>query len=437
MTAPENSVHSVETLLFYTLLQISLVILAARVAGILARRLGQPRAVGEMAAGLILGPSLFGALAPDAFHWIFRSADSTPINIMSQIGLIMLMFQVGLEFDFAQLAERRNRWAVVLVTAAGILLPFGLGFSFGLLSAPHLAAGVHPLAYALFLGIALAITAVPILGRIMLEFGLAKTRIGVITIAAAAANDAVGWVLLAVISAVVASRFSLPNMVEQLGLLLAYVLASWFVVRQMLRFILSRFDHGPHALPQDLLAILLIIVFSSAMLTSQLGIFAIFGGFMVGVLLHDQTDLVEAWKHKVADLVEVFFMPIFFTYTGLRTDISALDSGALWGWCALLVGLAVLGKFAGGYLGSRLAGLSRPEARNIAVMMNTRGLMELIVVNLGYDLGVIPREVFTMLVLMAIASTIMTAPGLRLWLPGIGHRLPDKRVVRGGAPEVS
>lgn len=424
MNAAQSSVHSVETLLFYTLLQISLVILVARIAGALARWLGQPRAIGEMLAGLLLGPSLFGALAPDTFHWIFRSVDTTPINVMSQIGLIMLMFQVGLEFDFAQLTERRNRWAVILVTAAGILLPFGLGFAFGFLSAPYLAPGIHPLAYALFLSAALAITAVPILGRIMLEFGLAKTRIGVITIAAAAANDAVGWVLLAVISAVVASRFSLPAMAEQLGLLLVYVLVSWFIVRQVLRFILRRFEHGPNALPQDLLAILLIIVFSSAMLTSRLGIFAIFGGFMVGVLLHDQADLVEAWKNKVADLVAVFFLPIFFTYTGLRTDIGALDSGELWGWCALLIFLAVLGKFAGCYLSSRVAGLSRAEARNIAVMMNTRGLMELIVVNLGYDLGVIPREVFTMLVLMAIASTLMTAPGLRLWLPGIGHRIP-------------
>jgi Kef-type K+ transport system membrane component KefB len=411
-----------ETLLFHTLLQISVIILAARVIGVLARRLGQPRAVGEMIAGLVLGPSLFGILAPEAFHWLFRSVDGAPMNILSQIGLIMLMFQLGLEFDFSQLAERRNRRAVLLVTLAGILLPFGLGFSFGQLSAARLAPNIQAPAYPLFLGIALAITAVPVLGRIMLEFGLTKTRIGVITLAAAVANDAFGWVLLAVISAVAASRFSPTDMLARLGLLAAYVLACWFVVRQALRFVLGRLGQGPEALPRDLLAILLVIVFSSAMLTSQLGIFAIFGGFMMGVVLHDQADLASAWKLKVADLVEVLFLPIFFTYTGLRTDIGTLVGGELWGWCALLVFLAVLGKFTGGYLGSRLAGLSRAEARNIAVMMNTRGLMELIVVNLGYDLGVIPREVFTMLVLMAIVSTIMTAPGLRRGLPGLGRR---------------
>jgi Kef-type K+ transport system membrane component KefB len=426
MGTVSSSVHSTETLLFFTLLQISLIIFVARVAGHLAKWLRQPRAVGEIIAGLMLGPSLFGALAPESFHWVFRSADSTPITIMSQIGLIMLMFQVGLEFDFTQINERRNRRVVILVTLAGILAPFALGFSFGILSAPELAVAINPIAYALFLGIALSITAVPILGRIMMEFGLTRTRIGVITITAAAINDAVGWVLLALVSAVVTSQFSLPIMATQVGLLLLYAVVSWVLVRQALRFIVRRYDHGPHSLPQDLLAILLIIVFSSAMLTSQLGIFAIFGGFMVGVLLHDQTDLVKAWRSKVTDFVTVFLLPIFFTYTGLRTDIGSLGNIGLWGWCFLLFFLAVLGKFGGCYLASRLSGLSSAEARNIGIMMNTRALMELIVVNLGYDLGVIPREVFTMLVLMAIMSTIMTAPALRQWLPGIGHRIPDE-----------
>lgn len=414
--------ESAEPLLFHTLLQISLIILAARIAGSLARWLGQPRAVGEMVAGLILGPSLFGMMAPEAFRWLFHSVDSAPLGILSQIGLIMLMFQLGLEFDFSQLGERRSRRAVVLVTLAGIGLPFGLGFSFGQVSAARLAPHIPALAYSLFLGSALAITAVPVLGRIMVEFGLAKTRIGVIALAAAVANDVIGWVLLALISAVVTSRFSLPEMLTRLGLLAAYVLACGLVARQALRFVLGRFGQGPEALPRDLLAILLVIVFSSALLTSRLGLFAILGGFMMGVLLHDRTELASAWKLKVADLVEVLFLPIFFTYTGLRTDIGSLAGGEPWGWCALLIFLAVLGKFAGGYLGSRLAGLSRAEARSIAVMMNTRGLMELIVVNLGYDLGVIPRPVFTMLVLMAIASTLMTAPGLRFWLPASGRR---------------
>jgi Kef-type K+ transport system membrane component KefB len=422
--AAQGSLPNIETLLFHTLLQLGLIMLVARLAGHLARRLGQPRAVGEIAAGLFLGPSLFGALAPELSHWIFRSVDSTPLTVISQIGLVMLMFQIGLEFDFAQLQERGNRRAAIFVTAAGILLPWSLGFGFGLWSAPRLAPGVHPIAYALFLGVALAITAVPILGRIMMEFGLTRHHIGVITIAAAAANDAIGWVLLAFIAAVVTSRFSLPALMAQLGWLAAYVLVSWFAVRQVLRLILRRFGRGSEALSQDLLALLLVLVFGSAMLTSQLGIFAIFGGFMMGLLLHDRTELAEAWKNKVSDLVEVLFLPVFFTYTGLRTDVGSLDSAGLWGWCGLLIVLAVSGKIAGSHLAARLAGLSFAEARAIGIMMNTRGLMELVVVNLGHDLGVIPREVYTMLVLMAILSTVMTMPLLRLWLPGVGQRLP-------------
>lgn len=422
-----SSVHGMEHLLFHTLLQIGLIIIAARISGFLARKIGQPRAVGEIVAGLLLGPSLFGAAAPEAFQWVFRSVDGTPISIISQIGLIMLMFQVGLEFEFKRLAEPASRRAVSLITLAGILMPFALGFGFGLWTAPELAASINPLAYALFIGIALSITAVPILGRIMMEYGLTRSRIGVITITAAALNDAIGWVLLAVVSAVATGHFSLSVMVEQLALLLGYVMVCWLVIRRGLLFIVRRFDHGPLSLPQDLLAILLVVVFSSALLTSKLGIFAIFGGFVVGVLLHDQTDLVTAWRNKVSDLVTVFFLPVFFTYTGLRTDVGSLDSLALWVWCVLLFGLAVMGKFGGCYLASRLAGLSRAESVTIAIMMNTRALMELIVVNLGYDLGVIPREVFTMLVLMAIASTLMTAPALRSGLPRIGHRIPRNR----------
>ena len=205
---------------------------------------------------------------------------------------------------------------------------------------------------------------------------------------------------------------------------MCYVIVCWYVVREVLRFIVRRFDFSAQSLPQDLMAIILVIVFTSAMLTSKLGIFAIFGGFMMGVLLHDQHELVEAWKNKVADLVTVLFLPIFFTYTGLRTDLGGLDTLELWLWFGLSMGLAFLGKFGGCYVAARVAGLTQPEASNIAMMMNTRGLMELIVLNLGLDLGVIPAEAFTMLVLMALASTMVTAPGLRAWLPRIQHAIP-------------
>lgn len=419
MTPMPSASHAppLETLLCLTLLQLIVIILAARLTGGLARRLGQPRAVGEIVAGLLLGPSLFGAVAPEAFHWLFRSWDGAALTIMSQIGLILLMFQVGMEFDFSQLGNRANRRVAGLVSLVSLALPFALGLGFGLVSAPWLAPGIAPLAYGLFVAIALSITAVPILGRILMEYGLTRHRLGVITIAAAAVNDAIGWLLLAMVAGVVAQQFSWWSAARQTGLLLAYLSLSWFVARPLLHRILRRFPIRRGQLPQGLLALLMVAAFASAMLTSQLGIFAIFGGFAAGVLLHDRQEIVTAWRHRVEDVLAVFFLPIFFTYTGLRTDIGNLSTPGLWWWCAALIALATLGKFGGAYLAARLGGCSPAESRCIGIMMNTRALMELIVINLGLDLGVIPREVYTMLVLMAVLSTLLTSPGLRRWLP--------------------
>lgn len=316
INSAQSGVQATEHVLFFTLVQLAVIIIAARVAGYLARQIGQPRAVGEIVAGLLLGPSLFGLVAPETFQVIFWSTDTTPISVMSQIGLIMLMFQVGLEFDFSHLKSPQNKRAVGLISILGVALPFALGMAVGYASAPHLAAGISVLGYALFIATAFSITAVPILGRIMMEFDLTRTRIGVITISSAAVNDVVGWMLLAFISAAVTAHFSVAGMLAQLGLLSLYVIVCLYAVRQVLRFIVRRFEFNHQALPQDLMAILLVIVFTSAMLTSKLGIFAIFGGFMMGVLLHDQRELVEAWKHKVADLVTVFFLPIFSPIPG-------------------------------------------------------------------------------------------------------------------------
>jgi Kef-type K+ transport system membrane component KefB len=311
-----------------------------------------------------------------------------------------------------------------MVSGFGILTPFALGLGFGYLSAPYLAPGIPTLYYALFMATAFAITAVPILGRIMVEFDLTRTRLGVIAISAAAVNDVVGWTLLAFVSALVTARLSPMGMLTQIGWLLLYAVVCLHVVRHALRFVVRRFDFSAHKLPQDLMAIILVTVCISAMLTSTLGIFAIFGAFMMGVLLHDQRILVEAWKNKVADLVTVLFLPLFFTYTGLRTNIAGLDTVESWLWCGGLIALATLGKFGGSYLGARLAGLEQAEASNIGIMMNTRALMELVVLNVGYDLGFVPPMAFTMMVLMALVSTFMTAPGLRARLPRIGHAIP-------------
>ena len=436
MDAPlmnDLAVHETEAMLFFTLLQLAVIVLAARLGGIVAQRVGQSPTVGEIVVGILLGPSLFGWLAPEWFDYVFHSAPPAPMQMLSQIGLILLMFQIGLEFDFAHLTERANRRAVAYVASASLAAPFALGFGFGYWTAPILSPGVDPLASALFIATAFSITALPILGRMMIEFGITRLPIGVIAISAAAINDVIGWLLLALVTALALAQFSAESFVVKVLLVAGFFAVWWFVVRPLVKRTIRFSENGgaPASgggmLTPALLGVLLAAIFVSAMTTYQLGIFAIFGGFMMGVVLHDEHALVEAWKDRVGHFVLVFFLPIFFTYTGLRTEIGSLDSAADWGWCALLIALATLGKFGAGYLAARGAGLNHHEGKLLGIMMNTRALMELIVINVGYDLGVISQQVFTMLVLMAIFSTVITTPGLRAWLPKIGVAVPPRR----------
>jgi Kef-type K+ transport system membrane component KefB len=414
----QSSVHQTEILLSFTLLQLVVIILAARLAGAVAERTAQSRAVAEILAGLLLGPSLFGLLAPQTFDYVFRSSSPEPLTILSQVGLILLMFQIGLEFEFGHLRASGNRQAVLRIAAAGLALPFALGAAAGWISAPRLAPANDPVAYSLFLGTAFSITALPVLGRILLELGLNRTRIGVVAIGSAAVTDVVGWLLLAVVSALAVARFSAAEFAIRVALLAAYIAACWWIARPLLLRLLNRREGGPRPLGPDMVGVLIAAIFLSGMATFHLGVFAIFGGFMLGVLLHDQPAFVAAWREKVGGFVLVFFLPVFFTYTGLRTDIGGLQGAGDWGWCLLLVALATAGKFCGCYVAARRSGLDAREARAIGIMMNTRGLMELVVLNVGLDLGVIPPSVFTMLVIMAVVSNVITTPALRFWLRG-------------------
>lgn len=422
--APASGVHATEQLLFYTLLQLSIIVLAARAGGALAQRLGQAVAVGEIVTGILLGPSLFGALAPDLFALVFRSVPPQPLTILSQVGLLLLMFQIGLEFDFGHLRERRNRKAVMAVSAAGLVAPFALGLLFSVLVPDWLVHTPNRLGFTLFVATAFSITALPILGRIMIEFNLTRSPLGVIAISAAAINDVVGWLLLALVTALSVSAFDPWQFGWHVAGVVLFGALSWWGIRPLLAGVVQRQmrDQPERTLPPTLMGIVIAAIFMGGMTTYQLGIFAIFGGFMMGVLLHGERRFVQAWNDKVGSFVNVFFLPIFFTFTGLRTDIGSLGSAEAWGWCALLIALATLGKFGACWLAARWAGLSPRESRIVGIMMNTRALMELIIINVGFDLGVIGPEVFTMLVLMAIFSTVVTTPALRRWLPE-SHRV--------------
>lgn len=413
------STHKNELLLFFTLLQLSLIVLAGRVGGAVASKFGQSPAVGEIVIGILLGPSLFGWISPQAFDFVFHSAPAEPLLILSQLGLVLLMFQIGLEFDFAHLTERTNRAAVARVSVACLCLPFAGGFVLGYFLPSNGGPPAARINTALFVATAFSITALPILGRIMIEFNLTRTRLGVVAISSAAVNDVVGWLLLALITALTASNFVGSRFALKIALVAVFGLVSAKVVRPLAKKAIRRSNPRAGKMTGNLLGGLLVLIFAAAMTTYQIGIFAIFGGFMMGVILFDEPELVRAWRERVGGFVTVFFLPIFFTFTGLRTSIGGLDTLTDWTWCIAIVAVASFTKLSSGYVAARRSGFDHAAAAMIGFMMNTRALMELIVINVGFDLGVISQKVFTMLVIMAIVSTVITTPALRHYLARI------------------
>lgn len=402
----------VEAILLRVIIQLVVIIAAARATGNLFRRFGQPAVCGEIAAGLILGPSLFGRFFPSLFHAVFDPGIGPVFSILSELGLIFTMFLIGLEFDFDHLPD--NRRTVASVSIAGIALPFSLGFVLGKVIHDQLAPGGSWVNFSLFMATAMSITAIPVLGRIMIELNISRTRVGSLTIAAAAMNDAIGWTILAFITAIVRSTFDPGGLAAMIAGVVAYVLIMGFVVRPLVaRWSAWTMRKNGGELSLNALAALLILVLVSAAITNRIGIFSLFGGFMMGAIIYDQRQLREAIHRKLNDFVMTFFLPIFFTYTGLRTDVGSMAGGRLWLFCGLILLAAILGKFGGCPIAARWHGVPRREASIIGVMMNARGLTELIVINVGYELGILPKSVFFMLVFMAVATTYMTTPVLR------------------------
>lgn len=414
------SVHATEALLFSILVQLIIMIGAARAMHLVFRRLGQPGVVGEIVAGLMLGPSLLGAVFPDVSVALFGATAAQPIVILSQIGLILLMFQIGSEFEFGHLKTPRNRKGVLWITVASVSVPFGLGLGIGVVSQPVLAPAIDPVTYSLFIGVALAITAVPILGRILREFGLERDSMGVVCISAAAANDVIGWVMLAAISSYAVASFSAGALGLQIGGLVAFGLALWFVGRPLADGLIKRWPIVDDRVPPTLMAIVIGLTFALGIVTYKLHIFAIFGGFACGLLFHKHAAFVGAWRSQVGQFVLVFFLPIFFTFTGLRTNVLGLGLEDM-GWLALILAAAILGKVIPVWIAARASGFTGPQALVMGSLMNTRALMELIVLNIGYDLGFLPQDVFTMLVIMAVVTTVMTGPLLVWLLSKTGH----------------
>jgi Kef-type K+ transport system membrane component KefB len=401
-----------ENVLLIVLIQMIVIVTSARLFGVVFRRMGQPQVCGEIAAGLILGPSVFGGLFPNLFQIVFDPSVGQVFAILSQIGLILLMFLIGLEFDFGHLVDGRR--TAVSVSAVGVILPFGLGFLLGRWMAAQLGLTGSWINFALFMGTAMSITAIPILGRIMVELNINRTRIGALTISAAAIDDVSGWIILALVTAAVRSTLNPLTFALMVFETLAFVVVMIWFVRPLLKRWTTRHlkTHGG-TLTLNGLAILLVAILLAATVTNLIGIFSIFGAFFFGAMLFDQHEFRQAVQERLRDFVTVFFLPIFFTYTGLRTDVGTMTGAALWAMCALVLIVAIAGKFGGCWFAARLNGLPWREAAMVGVMMNTRALMELIVINVGFDLGIIPQSVYFMLVFMAVFTTYLTTPVLR------------------------
>ncbi len=419
-----NSVAANEELLFNVLVQLILMIGAARAMNLIARRLGQPGAVGEILAGLMLGPSLLGALAPGVSLALFGASPQPAITVISQIGLTLLMFQIGMGFEYGHLSTPQHRRGALMIAGASVIVPLLAGGALGWLAAPALAPGNDRLLFALFTGNAMAITALPILGRILAQFGLTDRPVGVVAIAAAAVNDVAGWVLLAAISALAAARFSADALALQLAGIAVLLLVARFVLAPLAGRLVAALPPTGGRMDPTLMAAALALVFALAIATYSLGIFAIFGGFLAGLVLHRHRDFVAAWQGQVGGFVLVFFLPVFFTYTGLRTNLLGLGLEDL-AWLAVILCVAIAAKIVPVYVAARVSGYSAAESAVLGSLMNTRALMELIVLNIGRDLGVIPPDMFTMLVVMAVVTTVMTGPLLKILLPRMGHVVPD------------
>jgi K+:H+ antiporter len=406
-----------ESTLLTLIIQLILIIAAGRAAGALFRFLGQPQVCGEIAAGLMLGPSVFGMLFPKLHVFLFNPAASEHLNVLSQIGLVFMMFLIGLEFDFSHL--HGNHRSAMAISSAGIVLPFVLGLGLGHLLYSILEIHVSHLGFVLFVATSLSITAIPTLGRIMMEFNIQRTRLGVLTITAAAMDDAAGWLLLALCSAVVQSDLRPGHFALIAVAVVGYLLFMVLIARPLLvRWVGHMMKSSKPELSLNHLAQVLVLLFLSAAITNLIGIFSIFGAFALGAVLYDQVEFRVAVNRRLSDFIIVFFLPIFFTYTGLHTDIGSMYTRSVWLLCGLVTLVASIGKFGGCALMAGLHGIRWREAFCVGTMMNTRGLMELIVLNTGYNLGIIPKPVFFMLVIMAIGTTYMTAPVLTLLIRG-------------------
>lgn len=401
--------HSLHHPLAVLLGQIVTIILFARFFGWICNKIGQPSVVGEIIAGIVLGPSLLGMYFPEFSATLFPKESMGNLQFLSQIGLILFMFVVGMELDLKVLRNKAHE--AVVVSHASIVIPFALGMGLAYFIYQSFAPeGVQFISFALFLGISMSITAFPVLARIVQERGIQKTRLGTVVITCAAADDITAWCILAAVIAIVKAG-SFVSALYIMALAIGYVVVMLKVIRPFLKRV-GDLHASRENLSKPVVAIFFLILVVSAYATEVIGIHALFGAFMAGAVMPENMKFRNIFIEKVDDVAVVLLLPLFFVFTGLRTQIGLLNDPHLWMITGLIILVAVTGKFFGSALAAKFVGQSWKDSLAIGALMNTRGLMELIVLNIGYDLGVLTPQVFAMMVIMALITTGMTGPAL-------------------------
>lgn len=403
----ELLVNHVESTIGILLLQIIAILVTARIFGWIFLKLGQPTVIGEIVAGIVLGPSVLGHLLPEVSGFLFRPESLANINILSEIGLILFMFAIGMELDITEVRKKLKE--TILISHTSTVVPF----FFGMLTAyfvydTYADRGTPFLSFALFVGIAMSITAFPVLARIIQEKGLTRSHLGTISLASAANGDITAWCLLAIVVAI-AQAGSMLSATYNILFSAAYVLVMFLLVRPFL-WVVGHLYHNKEVISKGLVALMFLLLLISAYLTEILGLHALFGAFIAGVVMPSNVKFRKIMTEKVEDVSLSLLLPLFFVSTGLRTEIGLLNTPGLWGLCAVFILVAIAGKFGGALFSARFAGESWKDSLYIGALMNTRGLMELVVLTIGYEMHILPPSVFVMLVLMTLVTTFMTTP---------------------------
>jgi Kef-type K+ transport system membrane component KefB len=390
------------------LLQLATILVAARLMGALFSRAGQPAVIGEMAAGILLGPSLLGWVAPSVFGTLFPEPSLGSLQLLSQVGVCLFLFVVGMEVDISHLRDKAS--SAVAISQSSILVPAVLGALIALpLFSSYGGASATPATFALFMAISMSITAFPVLARILSERGLSTTALGAMALTCAAVNDVTAWSLLAAIVAVTQADGLTASLVT-LALVAVFVALMLVVVRRILPLWIGRDALVPGQARPQVMVGALVLMLVSALATDLIGIHALFGAFLAGAVMPRTGDVRQHLTLRIEDFSTLFLLPLFFVFTGLRTSLTLLDDVQSWIVCAGIVAVAIAGKLGGTYLASRWSGMSKPDAFALGALMNTRGLMELIALNIGYDLGILSPRIFAMLVVMALVTTALTGP---------------------------